>query len=348
MGALDAILGVNVIASWANMILFTIEIQQMIQYFTRYPKDSWVNKGAVIFCLLTESVTVLCCLIVVYLYGVTHWGVAEYLATQPWAIPTSTISAALTNVAVQIWLTKMVYSLTKQWIWPVLIGLLILPSLPCAFYTAHLLFGDLSYAANVGLGTWVTIWFTTSAATDVAITAVLVWKFSAYKTRFTSTKSLIRRLILASVRNGSITTVLTWVVPRLNFHYTQRPTRVEASRQVYSPLPAYTEHKPNLTPSIKFVVGRFYALSLLSNLNSRQDALGTSGQGTHSHSVSHKVTGGEHPTTGTALRIRQDIETHYHTDDTIPMRDLEYGKKAREVHGDGSSDANLEVIVEHC
>lgn len=82
-------------------------------------------------------------------------------------------------------------------------------------------------------------------------------------------------------------------------------------------------------------------------MNSRQDALGTSGQGTHSHSVSHKVTGGEHPTAGTALRIRQDIETHYHTDDAIPMGDLEYGKKAREVHGDGSSDANLEVIVEH-
>ncbi|KAF7351966.1 hypothetical protein MVEN_01158700 [Mycena venus] len=339
MGALDPVLGVLVLASWVNMVLYTIEIQQMVKYFTRYPKDSWVNKIAVIFCLLTESVTIFCSLALVYLYSVSHWGEPGYLATQPWAVPTSTISAAMTNVAVQVWLTRMVYSLTKQWIWPVLIGLLILPSLPCAFYTAHLLLGDLSYAANVGLDTWVTIWFTTSVATDVAITAVLVWKFSAFKTRFSSTRkylcfdqpnihlvdlwlcSLIRRLILSSVRNGSVTTILTIIL--LSFY------KLYPTNNVWRQL----------------IVGRFYTLSMLSNLNNRQDMLGSS-SGTHSHSVSNKITGGEHPTTGTALRIRQDIETHYHTDaESIPMGDLEYGIKAREVQEDGTSDVDLSVMT---
>lgn len=49
-------------------------------------EDSWVNKGAVIFCLLTESVTVLCCLIVVYLYGVTHWGTLAIIVAPSWLL----------------------------------------------------------------------------------------------------------------------------------------------------------------------------------------------------------------------------------------------------------------------
>ncbi|KAJ7133999.1 hypothetical protein C8R43DRAFT_1205545 [Mycena crocata] len=295
--AYDLIVGCFVLASWANMILYTI------QYFTDYPRDSWFNKGTVILSLCTDTVTVLCSLIVVYLYTVSHWGEGEYLLTQPWAVPCSTISAALTNIIVQIWLTVMVYKLTKQWIWPVLIGLLILPGLPSAIYTAHLLLGDLSYAGHLGLDKSVTIWFTTSVAVDVMITVVLVWKFGAFKTRFSSTKSLLRRLMLSSLRNGSITTLLT-------------------------------------IPTDK--------LSMLSNLNNRQSLVGESGG---SQSVS--ATGNAKRTVtndpkDTVLRIRQDIETHYHTDDAevIPMGDLEYGRKAREA--DGTSDVDLAVMsVKH-
>ncbi|KAJ7876968.1 hypothetical protein B0H13DRAFT_2347387 [Mycena leptocephala] len=179
MASLDITIGCLLIASWANMILFTL---QGVQYFARYPKDIWFNKISVLGALASDFMTVFACLSVNYLYLVTHWGNETYIESQ-----------------------------TKQWIWLPLIALFILTGLAGAGATAFHIFINPSYTGRDAVVRYVTIWLSGSAVADVIITGLLVWTFRTLKTNFVSTTELLRRLSITSVRNGSITTMMTFV-----------------------------------------------------------------------------------------------------------------------------------------
>ncbi|KAJ7490457.1 hypothetical protein FB451DRAFT_1220126 [Mycena latifolia] len=317
MGTYDLTLGCLLFSSWANMVLFTLELRQMYQYFTKYPRDTMFNKVFVLLALASDFTTVFACLSANYLYLVTHWGTSTYLLTQPWCVAVYVVSTSISSALVQFWLTRMVFSLTKQWFWIPIISILIFAGLTGAAATAGLLVIDSSYAARVGLVKWVTLWLAGCVAADTVITGVLVYKFRSIKTSFSDTKSLIRRLWLSAVRNGSITTVMTIITLVV---FTLQP-------------------ETNSAVMIEMTIGRVYTLSMLSNLNNRSVLLGES-----QSSSSKKATLDPN---ATVLRIRQDVETHYQTDaNTIQMGNLQYGvQKTRELESsnDRSSDVDLAV-----
>ncbi|KAJ7741715.1 hypothetical protein B0H16DRAFT_1728490 [Mycena metata] len=107
----------------------------------------------------------------------------------------------------------MTYTLTKRWVWIPVIGSFIMVGFVGVGLTMAHLIADNSLAQREKLVTWATLWFSASVATDTRITIVLVAKFQALKTRIpgTVTGDLLRRLSLAAVRNGSITTAMTIV-----------------------------------------------------------------------------------------------------------------------------------------
>ncbi|KAF8193833.1 hypothetical protein K438DRAFT_1969135 [Mycena galopus ATCC 62051] len=211
MGALDLTIGCLLIASWANMILFTLQGVQTYRYFARYPKDIWFNKISVLGALTSDFMTVFACLSVNYLYLVTHWGNETYIQRQPRVFPVYIIGTGVTATIVQIWLTRMVFNLTKQWIWPPLIAVFIFTGLVGAGATASHIFINASYTGRDAVVKYVTIWLSGSAAADVIITGVLVWTFRTLRTDFRNTRELIHRLTIAAVRNGSITTIMTLI-----------------------------------------------------------------------------------------------------------------------------------------
>ncbi|KAJ6535661.1 hypothetical protein B0H19DRAFT_1271391 [Mycena capillaripes] len=211
MGTLDLTIGCLLIASWANMVLFTLQGVQTYRYFARYPKDTWFNKISVLGALASDFMTVFACLSVNYLYLVTHWGNETYIKSQPRVFPVYIIGTGVTATIVQIWLTRMVFNLTKQWMWPALIALFIVTGLVGAGATASHIFINPSYSGRDAVVRYVTIWLSGSAAADVIITGVLVWTFRTLRTNFVNTTELLRRLSIASVRNGSITTIMTLV-----------------------------------------------------------------------------------------------------------------------------------------
>ncbi|KAJ7692399.1 hypothetical protein B0H17DRAFT_1061390 [Mycena rosella] len=235
MGTYDLTLGCLLFSSWANMVMY--------QYFMRYPRDAIFNKVSVLITLASDFTTVFACLSQNYLYLVTHWGTTSYLLAQPWCVPVYVVSSAITAGVVQFWLARMVCNLTKQWIWIPVISVFILAGLTGAGAIASLLVIDSSYAARLGLIKWLTLWLAGCVAADTVITTVLVFKFRSIKTSFSDTKYLIRRLLVAAVRNGAITTVMTIIT---------------------------------LVSVIEVTIGRVYTLSMLSNLNNRSVLLGDS------------------------------------------------------------------------
>ncbi|CAK5270628.1 unnamed protein product [Mycena citricolor] len=319
MGQFDLSLGCLLFSSWANMILLTLEIAQIYQYFQKYPKDNLFNKGSVIFALCSDLTTVFACLSVNYLYLVTHWGSNDYLLTQPWCIAVYVVSTAISSAITQTWLSRMVYNLTKQWIWLPIIWLFIVGGLTGAAATGGLLVIDASYAARAGLIKWVTLWLAGCVVADTVITVVLVAKFRTMKSTFQDTKSLLRRLSLEAVRNGSITTVMTIITLVI---FTQQPGE-------------------NSAVMIEMTIGRVYTLSMLSNLNNRSMLTGDS-QLSGSRKAGGNNTHHDHQTP-TMLRIRQDVETHYQIDsDPIQMGAMQKGREAA-ANSDGTSEVDLVV-----
>ncbi|KAJ7848357.1 hypothetical protein B0H14DRAFT_2768096 [Mycena olivaceomarginata] len=243
----DLILGCLLVASWVNMVLFTVELNQIFMYFTRYKREPTFNKVVVVVALSGDLLTVVSSLTTVYLYMVTHWGETEYLSTQPWSIPGYIVGTGITGAAVQIFLVRMLYALTKRWFWLPILGLFIMTGVVGAGITVGSLFLDSSIHARDALVKWVTVWLAGSIAADISITAIFVIKLRTLKTDFRGTSSLIRRLSLASVRNGSITaamTIATLIVFKL-------------------------QPETNTALLIEMTIGRVYSLCMLVNLNSR-------------------------------------------------------------------------------
>ncbi|KAJ7739338.1 hypothetical protein B0H16DRAFT_1729430 [Mycena metata] len=288
MGTFDLTLGCLLIASWANMILFTLELQQIIKYFGRYKRDLMFNKIMVLIALAGDILGVFASLSMVYYYMVSHWGEVAVLTTQPWTYPAFVLSIGITGGAVQIFLTRMAYTLTKQWFWIPIIGSFIMVAFAGVGLTAGHLIADSSLASREKLIPWATMWFSSSVATDTLITIVLVAKLQALKTGFSGTGGLIQRLTLAAVRNGSITTVMT-------LKLTAR------------------------APMVEIVTGRVYTLCMLSNLNNRSWGSNAS---SNSRVVSSQGTPTHHRTVDQAPGVVQ-----VHREVEIRMDPLEYGKR---------------------
>ncbi|KAJ7277871.1 hypothetical protein C8J57DRAFT_1465719 [Mycena rebaudengoi] len=113
---------------------------------------------------------------------------------------------------------------------------------------------------------YVTIWLSGSAAADVIITGLLVWTFRTLNTNFVSTTELLRRLSIASVRNGSITTVTTFVPsiqPGLHTHHL-----ISLINLVVFPLQPETNYD-YWTNVYTLALIRCRNRSMLANLNNR-------------------------------------------------------------------------------
>ncbi|KAF7312671.1 hypothetical protein MIND_00281400 [Mycena indigotica] len=319
----DLTIGCLLIASWINTALYTLQITQTIRYFIKYSKDQWFNKACVLGALVSDTVTTVAVMVSCYLYTVTHWGNEAYLGIQPWCMPAYVLGTTLTAMIVQAWLVKMIYTLTRQWFWLPIIVLLVLTGVVGGCLVASHLINDPTYVGRDSLVREVTIWLSGAAVADLLITVLLVWKFRSLRSDFADTKNLLRRLTIASLRNGTLTTLLT----------------------VVSIIVFQAQPELNTATMIEMTLGRIYTLSMLSNLNNRALMPGNSAQSTTSNA---RKTILSHDQSPTVLRIRQDVETHYQSDaDSIPMDSTGFGRRTKEdlESGDGSSEVVLPVVV---
>ncbi|KAJ7078769.1 hypothetical protein C8R44DRAFT_863044 [Mycena epipterygia] len=310
MGTYDLSLGCLLISSWANSVLFTLELKEIFKYFSRYKHDPVFNKIMVLIALSGDILTVFACLSSTYLYMVSHWGEVDYVVSQPWGIAGYVIGTGITGAAVQIFLTRMVFNLTRQWFWLPILALFIMVGLAGAGATAATLLVERAISSREGLVKWVTVWLSGCVAADTFITIILVVKFQTLQTAFIGTSQLLRRLSLAAVRNGSITTTVT-IVTIILFKI---------------------QPETNSALMLEITIGRVYTLCMLSNLNNRIWLTNSSSGGDSASGPisSIRIANNGAETNGTVVRIQKDVE--YSTDDGstgIPMDPLAYGKRKR-------------------
>ncbi|KAJ7838494.1 hypothetical protein B0H14DRAFT_3870037 [Mycena olivaceomarginata] len=81
----DIILGALLSGTWANSVLYTVEIIQAAYYYRHFKHDSWMSKLLVSSTIAIDSVSMIANYASVYLYTITHWGDSVYLKNQYWA-----------------------------------------------------------------------------------------------------------------------------------------------------------------------------------------------------------------------------------------------------------------------
>lgn len=98
------------------------------------------------------------------------------------------------------------------------------------------------------------IWIVTGAVADVCIAIALIWQFwrIAKHTSFPNTRSLIHRLVIATIKTGSATSIIALVIFLLYI----------------------IDNQQNFALGIAFSLGRIYSLTMFVNLNARNTLSG--------------------------------------------------------------------------
>ncbi|EIN08343.1 hypothetical protein PUNSTDRAFT_68460, partial [Punctularia strigosozonata HHB-11173 SS5] len=99
--------------TWANAMLYMLEILQIYSCFRTYPSDPLLLKLSICFLLLVDTVCSVAGCATAYLYSVTFWGDCNQagIEKQYWSFPTYCSATALAAVIVQSFLIYKFWNL---------------------------------------------------------------------------------------------------------------------------------------------------------------------------------------------------------------------------------------------
>ncbi|KAL1718653.1 hypothetical protein EV715DRAFT_200767 [Schizophyllum commune] len=208
----DATLGVFLIGIALASVYYGITFLQACFYFRSFPEDRRRMKALVAMVWFTVTLSHVFICHAAYYYLIKHQGNTYALMHTVWQLPAGVNS--MTGMMVQIFLARRVFILSgRNWVLTVLIWALALAQGCmgwCAFairsHSTRLLHPDgteiKKYAELVPPT------FALTAATDVVVTASLVYYLQIRKTGVQGTNGLVNRLICMTVKSGLISSSL--------------------------------------------------------------------------------------------------------------------------------------------
>ncbi|KAF7368385.1 hypothetical protein MVEN_00160300 [Mycena venus] len=258
----DLILGALLVGTWANSVLYTVEIIQAAYYYRHFKYDNWILKLLVSSAITIDSVSMIANYSSVYLYTITHWGDLAYVQNQYWASQFGSIEGnviKLTGLS-QSFLTVRYWRLTKNKFITVTLFFFITVAAGGAFASGVTIAVFPEYKNRRKVMIPATTWLITEAVTDISIASALLWEFWKAKSSFKETRSMLNRLVAQTIQTGTAGATIALAV-----------------------LVAFLANKESNVPSgIAYCLGRVYCITMLANLNLRKTRNGWSGKSTSS------------------------------------------------------------------
>ncbi|KAJ7185198.1 hypothetical protein C8R46DRAFT_374517 [Mycena filopes] len=322
MGAYDDGFGVTLIATWLATLLAGVGLTHAVHYFAKFSNDIFFKKalaGVVLFLLFLE-LGMECA--ETYLDVVTYWGNPAALYVVSWPRSVSIPCISLIGFIVDQFLIHRFYAVSKN-IWITLIlSMCNLVSLVLGLIITQIFAGHIGKSFTPAelrkILPLSDVWSSSSAVTDVAITASLVWVLRGMKTSFKDTNQLIQHITAVSIQNGCTTSA------------------VAIGGLVANKLAPET----SICYAFYYTIGPLYLLTLLSNLTLRESAPVPVNQGWSSYvdPASRNDLQRSVPTTGRAS-MTTDVEASRGEDADSTVRgtsdDIEAGGNSKEsVHSD--------------
>lgn len=181
-------------------------------------------------------------------------GTLQLFREGPWTAVVSPILCGIISALVQLFYAMRIWALKRTAAPRVLaglIGMLALTQSLTAIVACSLLQTDLSQEHLIRLRPLFSMWLSGSFANDILIAASMIWILQTAKSPTTAyisdTNSLLNRLILNTIRTGTITVLGAGVSLALFVQFTDR----------------------NYYFAITYILGKLYSNSFMATLNSR-------------------------------------------------------------------------------
>ncbi|KAJ7930996.1 hypothetical protein B0H13DRAFT_2651679 [Mycena leptocephala] len=319
---LDTILGALLVGTWANSVLYTVEVIQAAYYYRHFKHDNWMLKLLVLSTVAIDSVSMFANYASVYLYTITHWGVSfhliynfhclslpflrrfgvsaetvlgksfrssrkkhnrTYVMEQP--LPLYIFATGIVAALVQIFLAGRYWLLTKNKFITLILFFFIAVAAGGAFACGATIAIFSEYTNRSKALIPATTWLIAEAVTDISIASALLWELRKVKSSFKETRSLRNRLVTQTIQTGATGATLALVI--LVVFLVNNESNGELLGFVLS-IPG--SHIPVPT-GIAYCLGRVYCLTMLANLNARKP--GNTASGTRISSGTNLGTRGE-------------------------------------------------------
>ncbi|KAJ7884904.1 hypothetical protein B0H13DRAFT_2045389 [Mycena leptocephala] len=182
----DIILGALLVGTWANSVLYTVEVIQAAYYYRHFKHDNWMLKLLVSSAIAIDSVSMIANYASVYLFD-------------PLYIFTTGVVAVLAQsfLAVRYWL------LTKNKFITLTLFFFITVAAGGAFASGAMVAIFPQYKDRGKVLIPATTWLVAEAVTDISIAFALLMEFRKVKSSFKETRSLLNRLVAQTIQTGT-------------------------------------------------------------------------------------------------------------------------------------------------
>ncbi|KAJ6599677.1 hypothetical protein DFH09DRAFT_1303060 [Mycena vulgaris] len=244
----DITLGALLMGTWANSILYTIEVIQAAYYYRHFKHDNWMLKLLVSSTIAIDSVSMIANYASVYLYTITHWGDLAYLQNQYWPYPLYVFTTGVVAALVQGFLAARYWLLAKNRFITLTLFFFIMVAIGGAFASALTLAIFPGYKDREKVLIPATTWLIAEAVTDISIASALLLEFWKVRSSFKENMSLLNRLVTQTIQTGTTGAAIALAV-----------------------LVAFLgNHETNVSTGIAYCLGRVYCITMLANLNRRK------------------------------------------------------------------------------
>ncbi|KAJ6528060.1 hypothetical protein B0H19DRAFT_1265183 [Mycena capillaripes] len=240
----DSTLGVLLVGTWANSVLYTVEAAC---YYRDFKQDNWMLKLLVSSAIALDSVSMIANYASVYLsftgeiWRICRTSIGHF---DPLFIFTTGVVAVLA----QSFLVTRYWFLTKNKFITLILFFFITVAAGGAFASGVTLVRFPKYKDRSKIIIPALIWFITEAVTDISIAFALVLELRKMKSPIKKNRSLVNRLVAQSIQTGTAGATIALAV-----------------------LVAYLANKEsNVTTAIAYCIGRVYCITMLANLNNRK------------------------------------------------------------------------------
>ncbi|KAJ7720891.1 hypothetical protein B0H14DRAFT_3520796 [Mycena olivaceomarginata] len=182
----DIVLGALLVGTWANSVLYTVEVIQAAYYYRHFKHDNWMLKLLVSSAIAIDAVSMIANYASVYLFD-------------PLFLFATGVVAALAKsyLAARYWL------LTRNKFITLTLFFLITVATGGAFACGVTIAIFTEYTNRRKAIIPATTWLITEAVTDISIASALLWEFRKAKSAFKETRSLLKRLVAQTIQSGT-------------------------------------------------------------------------------------------------------------------------------------------------
>ncbi|KAF4588806.1 hypothetical protein EYR40_010361 [Pleurotus pulmonarius] len=197
--------GPMLLGVFLNMILYGVLVVQMHSYYKMYRNDSLYMKLFVGYLLVVETANTALDMHIMYEPLILKFGLPDAVKRFPTLFVTEPLVIVLVSTPIQLFFAWRIYKITRSYWVPAVIFVFSIAALAGGVWTTAKLGIIQLFSRKPELHTPALLWFLSASIADICITVALVISLTRRKTGFSSTDSIIDKIIRMSVQTGGVT-----------------------------------------------------------------------------------------------------------------------------------------------